>query len=185
MYPIKAKTYPTCDYVFKTAHTEKELAGFWEVRKKTFCDEQNIFEDSDRDEFDDTMIPIVCNSLIMGMEDQVVGAVRIDERESGIWWGSRLCVDSAFRRVRFSPSVSVRGHMPSRWNSVGAGLIYKAVTTANLSDCTTFLATVQLQNVKFFQRLRWEPLEEVIVHGLPHVKMQADLNYYPASHNTD
>ena len=168
------------DFVFKIAGTPTELEGFWRLRRQVFCEEQRMFEGSDRDERDDRMIPIVCNSVIMGMEDQVVGAVRIEEREPGLWWGSRLCVDSASRRIsHLSSSVALRNHLPPRWNSIGAGLIYKAVTTAHRHGCQSFLATVQHQNARFFERLHWKSLERLDLHGHPHVKMQADLEYYP------
>ena len=128
------------------------------------------------------MIPIVCTSLIMGMEDLVVGAVRIDEREPGVWWGSRLCVHEDYRHLsRLSASVMHRNKQPSFYarKSIGAGLIYKAVSTAHGLGCHTFLATVQHQNARFFERLHWDPLAELELYGVPHVKMQANLDYYP------
>src|SRR3979490_1814327 len=75
------------DFIFKIARSQDELGGYWDLRRAVFCREQGIFADTDRDEFDDSAIPIICESLIGGMEDSVVGAVRIDERESGIWYG--------------------------------------------------------------------------------------------------
>jgi hypothetical protein len=36
-----------------------------------------------------------------------------------------------------------------------------------------------MQNVMLFRRLRWKPLAEVSIHGIPHMKMEADLNHYP------
>ena len=59
--------------------------------------------------------------------------------------------------------------------ALGAGLIYKAVSTAHAIGCHEFLATVQHQNARFFQRLHWEPLEELELFGIQHVKMRADL----------
>ncbi len=47
--------------------------------------------------------------------------------------GGRLGVDSVFRK----------------FNQIGKGLIWKAVTTANGWGCDQFLATVQIQNVSF------------------------------------
>jgi putative N-acetyltransferase (TIGR04045 family) len=44
--------------------------------------------------------------------------------------------------------------------------------------CREFLATVQHQNARFFQRLHWETLGELELFGLRHVKMRADLSYY-------
>ncbi len=62
--------------------------------------------------------------------------------------------------------------------ALGAGLIFKAVSTANALGCDEFLATVQHQNARFFQRLHWEPIGELMIHGIKHVKMRADLVHY-------
>jgi hypothetical protein len=169
------------DFVFKIARSELELIGYWELRRTIFCEEQKIFRDSDRDAVDERAIPIVCQSVIAGMEDLVVGAVRIDEREPGVWYGSRLGVAPEFRSIKkLSPGVAVRNHQPvyRGLGALGAGLIYKAVSTAHALGCREFLATVQPQNARFFQRLHWEPLSELELFGLAHVKMRADLNYY-------
>ncbi|XGV98768.1 MAG: MSMEG_0567/Sll0786 family nitrogen starvation N-acetyltransferase [Leptolyngbya sp. BL-A-14] len=93
----------------------------------------------------------------------ILGVVRIYEPEPGLWYGGRLGVHEDYRRAA----------------RIGKGLIYKAVTTANTWGCDRFLATVQLQNVRFFQRQHWYSLEEMTIHGLPHHLMEADLNYYP------
>jgi hypothetical protein len=169
------------DFVFKIARSQKEMEGFWALRRAIFCEEQKVFHGSDRDEFDALAIPIVCETLLAGMEDSVVGVVRIDEREPGIWYGSRLGVASDFRSVKnISPAVALRNHQPlyRGLGALGAGLIYKAVSTAHALGCREFLATVQHQNAKFFQRLHWEPLGELELFGLRHVKMRADLGYY-------
>ena len=169
------------DFVFKIARTPEEIEGFWALRQAIFCDEQNVFHGSDRDEFDTVAIPIVCETLIAGMEDSVVGVVRIDEREPNVWFGSRLGVASDFRSVKkISPGVAFRNHQPiyRGLGALGAGLIYKAVSTAHALGCREFLATVQYQNARFFQRLHWEPLYELELFGLRHVKMRADLGYY-------
>lgn len=169
------------DYVFKIARTREELAGYWALRRAIFCVEQGIFTDTDRDAIDEHAIPIVCETLLAGMEDSVVGVVRIDEREPGVWYGSRLGVAADFRSVKkISPGVAMRNHQPvyRGLGALGAGLIYKAVSTAHKLGCREFLATVQHQNARFFQRLHWEPLEELQLHGLTHVRMRADLGYY-------
>ena len=79
--------------------------------------------------------------------------------------------------------MSVRNRQPcyAALGALGAGLIYKAVSTASALGCHEFLATVQQQNARFFQRLHWQPLENITLHGLPHVLMRADLNYYAAA----
>jgi hypothetical protein len=173
--------YISPDFTFRIARAGHELDGYWRLRRQIFCEEQAIFSESDRDEFDERAIPIVCEALIAGMEDGVVGVVRIDERAPGVWYGSRLGVAQEYRSIRqFSPSVSVRNSLPvyRGFGALGAGLIYKAVSTAHALGCTEFLATVQHQNARFFQRLHWESLGTLDLFGLPHVKMRADLNYY-------
>jgi hypothetical protein len=169
------------DFVFKIARTSDELAGYWALRRAIFCEEQKIFRGTDRDAIDARAIPIVCETLIAGMEDSVVGVVRIDEREPGVWYGSRLGVAADFRSVKkISPGVAMRNHQPvyRGLGALGAGLIYKAVSTAHALGCREFLATVQHQNARFFERLHWEPLEQIELFGLPHVKMRADLGHY-------
>jgi hypothetical protein len=169
------------DYLFKIAKSPEEHAGYWRLRSEIFCEEQRIFQGSDRDAIDEHAIPIVCESLIAGMEDSVVGVVRIDEREPGVWYGSRLGVAMEFRKIRqLSQSVVVRNRQPAfrGLGALGAGLIFKAVSTAHALGCREFLATVQEQNARFFQRLHWEPLGEIELLGLRHVKMRADLNHY-------
>jgi predicted GNAT family N-acyltransferase len=172
------------DFVFKIARTSEELAGYWALRRAIFCEEQRIFRVTDRDEFDATGIPIVCSTVIAGMEDAVAGVVRIDERAPGLWHGSRLGVAADFRSVKkLSPGVTARSRFPvSRGlGALGAGLIFKAVSTARALGCQEFLATVQHQNARFFQRLHWEPLGEITLFGIPHVRMRADLSHYPAA----
>jgi hypothetical protein len=174
------------DFVFKIAHSQLEVEGYWALRRAIFCEEQGIFRGSDRDEIDERAIPIICQSLIGGMEDLVVGEVRIDEREPGVWYGSRLGVAPEFRTIKkLSPGVAVRNHQPvyRGLGALGAGLIYKAVSMAHALGCREFLATVQHQNARFFQRLHWEPIGELKLFGLAHIKMRADLNYYqPAAY---
>ena len=181
MFLEKFPTYSPQDFLFKIASTPEDLAGFFKVRRDIFCEEQGVFRENDRDMYDETMIPIVCKTLIAGMEDSVAGVVRIDERRPGVWYGSRLGVARDFRRIRhFSPGVAVRNLQPCYHGlgALGAGLIYKAVSTANALGCHEFLATVQQRNARFFQRLHWEPLGEIMLHGIPHVKMRADLSHY-------
>ena len=80
------------DFVFKIATSEEDREGFFALRREIFCEEQGVFEENDQDLIDANMMPIVCKTIIAGMEDSVAGVVRIDEREPGLWYGSRLGV---------------------------------------------------------------------------------------------
>ncbi len=176
--------YHPADFIFKIARTPDELRGYWQLREEVFCTEQHVFEEHDRDLFDDTGIPIICATLIAGMVDEVVGAVRIDERTPRHWYGSRLCVSAGYRRLlELSPGVSLRNHQPvyRGFGALGAGLIYKAVSTAAALGCDRFLANVQEQNARFFQRLGWDVLDERLLFGRKHIHMAARLERYPAA----
>ena len=181
-------THPYC---FKLATAPSEVSGYFALRHSIFVNEQELFQDSDVDRLDAIAYPIIALAAAETAEMQrhrnrgqlvlplahhpvlthldpthhspVLGVVRIYEPEPGLWYGGRLGVHEAYRRAA----------------RIGKGLIYKAVTTANTWGCDRFLATVQLQNVRFFQRQHWHSLEELTIHGLPHHLMEADLNYYP------
>ncbi|MEP3844408.1 MAG: MSMEG_0567/Sll0786 family nitrogen starvation N-acetyltransferase [Paracoccaceae bacterium] len=146
-------------YEVKLAETAAELAAAAILRRAVFCKEQRLFEGDDRDAIDDYAETIVA----LNPEGEVVGTVRIHEEASRLWWGSRLAVDRRYRRIA----------------QLGAGLIRCAVSTANGRGCDQFLALVQAQNEPLFHRLQWESLAFEDHHGLPHVKMQADLAAYP------
>lgn len=141
-----------------------QLAGYRELRRAIFAEEQGLFEGSDFDEHDAHALPIVAQSQIGGMDDRVVGVVRIYRSEPGTWYGGRLGVRREFRR----------------FGAIGSALIATAVSTAHALGCQRFLATVQLANVRYFERHHFRVLKPVEVRGLPHQLMQADLAAYPA-----
>ena len=181
-FSAPVRPYQANDFVYKIAREPTELDGFWRLRREIFCEEQGLFQGSDVDEHDPGMIPIVAKSLLMGMDDDIVGVLRIEERAPRVWWGSRLGVHRDYRRLRdMAGSVAIRNRQPSflKRQSIGAGLIYKAVSTAQALACQVFLAHVQHQNAAFFRRLHWEPIGEVELYGVRHVKMRADLDFYP------
>ncbi len=151
-------------YGFKLAQSPEELQGYYELRRAIFCEEQGVFVEDDTDAVDATAYPIVAIDHEAPIAQSVVGVVRIYEPGPRHWYGGRLGVHPDYRRV----------------GRIGQGLIYKAVTTANTIGCEEFLATVQLPNVRFFQRLHWNSLAPIELYGLPHHLMQADLRYYPA-----
>lgn len=156
--PISSPTY-----LFKLAQTQAEVAAYFELRRQIFVEEQHVFEQSDIDPMDSISYPIIAVKSNVPISD-VLGVVRIYEPEPRLWYGGRLGAHPEHRKAL----------------QVGKGLIYKAVTTANTWGCDRFLATVQLQNVRFFQRLHWSSIQEVKIQGIPHHLMEADLSYYPA-----
>lgn len=146
-------------YYFKLAKCDRDLEAYFALRHQIFVEEQKMFVDRDIDAIDEIAYPIVATTE----DDRVVGVVRIYEQAPGLWYGGRLGTHRDYRRG---------------WQ-IGKGLIDKAVTTANAWGCDRFLATVQLQNVRFFQRLHWRSLEEKNICDRIHYLMEADLNYYP------
>ena len=146
------------------------LAEYWQLRSAIFCQEQHLFEDCDRDEKDAIAYPIaalghdarLASGVPGGVASCVVGVVRILEESPRVWYGGRLGVHPECRRH----------------NQFGKGLIWKAVTTAHGWGCDRFLATVQIQNVRFFERLHWQSLKELEIRGVSHHLMEADLSYY-------
>ena len=177
--PYKGK-YITFDF----ASEAWQQRQYWNLRKEIFCDEQKIFEGQDRDTIDLNAIPIVAQCSFGGAVDQVIGVVRIDEREPGKWFGSRLGVAELYRLLSgFNSDKLFDKNIPIHpfTLGVGAALIFKAVSTATALGCKEFYAHVQVQNVKLFERLHWKVLEIVTLHGMEHAFMQADLSYYPPS----
>ncbi|MBB3408932.1 putative N-acetyltransferase (TIGR04045 family) [Rhizobium sp. BK316] len=146
---------------FSTSDWERQEAHA--LRRAVFCEEQKIFESDDRDATDEHAIPIVALSMMGVAADRVVGTVRIHQEEPGLWWGSRLAVHEDFRKI----------------GALGATLIRLAVSSANAMGCHTFLANVQVQNGLLFRRLHWDVIEEFEVYGKPHLRMKADLAWYP------
>lgn len=140
-----------------------QLEAYRKLRSEIFCQEQSLFEGSDFDVWDESALPIVALSQMLGMADAVVGVVRIYEAEPGVWYGGRLGVCNGYRR---------RG-------AVGGALIECAVSTAHALGCRRFLATIQLQNVRYFEHYAFRCLEPVLVHGRPHQLMEAELGQYP------
>lgn len=163
MLEFGAKPFLSPQFAIKAATAPWEFAGATALRIRVFCEEQQIFSGHDRDEIDHVALPLVALSTLAGEVDEVVGTVRIHEASPRTWWGSRLAVASSHRRV----------------GRLGSELIRLAVSSANGFGCDRFFAHVQEQNVKLFERLHWESLEEVDIHGKPHMKMEADLSAYP------
>jgi putative N-acetyltransferase (TIGR04045 family) len=147
-------------YQFKLASTPSEIAAYFQLRKAIFVEEQQLFVRHDVDTIDDIAYPIIATCE---PHAAVVGVVRIYEPTPMLWYGGRLGTHRDYRRG---------------WQ-IGKGLIYQAVTTANAWGCEQFLATVQPQNVRFFERLHWRSLHQIMICDRPHYLMEADLSHYP------
>ena len=147
----------------KIALTDAEREMTRQIRRDVFCHEQNIFTDSDLDAIDAIALPLIALCETDDIINEAIGTVRIHEAAIGLWFGSRLAVSASARRS----------------SSVGSGLIRLAVGVAHAHGCKKFLAHVQSQNVRMFERLQWQSLSKETVHGRPHHLMQADLAYYP------
>jgi putative N-acetyltransferase (TIGR04045 family) len=153
-----------CPHVTTQIACERwQLEAYFALRRRIFVHEQGIFSDSDADDFDETALPIVALSQLAGMADDVVGVVRIYETAPGVWYGGRLGVATRYR---------ARG-------AVGAALITAAVCTAHAQGCRRFYATVQEQNVRYFERHHFHALEPIAVCEKPHWLMEANLVFYP------
>ena len=163
--------FAPCEFRVKWADGGWEIAQARRLRRAVFCIEQGVFVGDDIDAIDSHAQPLVALSCIGGMNDQVVGTVRIhrgmDAGEEGLWWGSRLAVHAAFRNH----------------GRLGATLIRLAVSSAHARGCRIFLAHVQSQNRPLFEKLHWQALRDETLHGRPHVLMQADLAHYPLCHD--
>ncbi len=141
-----------------------QLAAYFKLRRAVFAEEQQLFEGSDVDEHDAGATHIVALEHMAGMAHEVIGAVRIYETEPCTWYGGRLGVSPRYRSRRV----------------VGSTLICAAVSTAHAWGCRRFLATIQVQNVRYFERHRFRTIRPVDVCGAPHHLMEADLAAYPA-----
>jgi putative N-acetyltransferase (TIGR04045 family) len=144
----------------KLVETEAERLGHYAVRRAIFVEEQQLFYQSEVDEYDEESdtIHIVAVSAETGA---VVGAVRCYRASADEWYGGRLAVLPEYR------------HDPA---AIGANLCRLAEVSVSQRGCRRFLAYIQVQNVRFFQRLKWAPVgEPVDYHGQPHQLMAASL----------
>jgi len=145
------------EFTFKVAETEKELEQYFRLRRYVFVEEQKVFSETDIDDYDEGAVHIVAVETSTG---KMVGAVRCYRKEGNTWVGGRLSAAPQYRNGR-----------------VGSGLVRFAVKTVKSKGCNEFLAYVQPQNVRFFERLGWKAVgEQLVYHGLPHQLMEADLD---------
>ena len=157
-----ADEFISADIVIKLVSEDWERRQYYRLREATFRDEQQLLKE-DRDEYDFKALGIIAIGQMFGEPDRVIGAVRIFPEGKHTWWGGRLCVDPIYRQHR----------------AIGKALINAAVSTAKKMGCQTFLATVQQQNERYFQRLHWQSQRHIELARIPHVLMQAVLEHYP------
>ncbi len=146
--------------LFKIAENEDELEEYFHLRHEIFVKEQQVFIETDIDEYDTNPVHEVLHLIAINESDgKMVGAVRCYKKECNTWFGGRLSAAPSYRNGR-----------------VGAGLVKFAVETMRSTDCKTFLAYVQPQNVRFFIRLGWSKVGDLeIYQGRPHQLMNANL----------
>lgn len=154
-------------YTIKWVTLPWEREQAYALRQRVFCQEQRLFEEHDVDTVDNSARLIVALGGVGGWHEEVVGTVRINEDAPGIWSGSRLAVDTRFRRQ----------------GQLGPMLIRLAVCSAHALGCREFFAQVQYQNEPLFRRMHWRTLEWIQLRGMKHARMQADLEHYPACHD--
>jgi len=148
------------DILFKLAETESERAGHFAARQAIFVDEQGMFHGTDVDEYDGD--PRTIHIVAVGAAGgAVVGAVRCYPAGDDVWYGGRLAVLAEYRR---HPA------------AIGPNLCRLAEASVIQRGCRRFLAYIQMQNVRFFNRLNWAAVgEPEDYHGQPHQLMAASM----------
>jgi putative N-acetyltransferase (TIGR04045 family) len=149
----------------KVATSQWEKQEYFQLRNKTFTQEQTILTGKEKDTKDFQAIPIIALASNWSIGEEIAGAVRIYKMPDAdnTWYGGRLCVARTYRG----------------YQNIGKALINEAVSRAKDLGCKTFLATVQPQNEKYFQSVHWKTLGSIEVAGKPHVHMEANLDMYP------
>jgi putative N-acetyltransferase (TIGR04045 family) len=146
--------------IFRLAADPTERAGHFAVRRAIFVEEQGLFDGSDLDDYDSD--PATLHLVAVCVSDAaVVGAVRCYSPGDDVWYGGRLAVLADYRR---HPA------------AIGPNLCRLAEASVIDRGCRRFLAYIQMQNVRFFQRLGWTIVGEPgPYHGQPHQLMAASL----------
>lgn len=143
------------------ARRNDDLAAHYAIRHRVFVNEQGVLIMTDVDDYDH--VPGVVHALAAQGRD-CAGAVRLYPLDdSGRWKGDRLAV--------------LRNH---RATVIGAHLVRFATATARALGGTIMEASVQMPNVKFFQRLGWTcDGDPKTFFGLLHQPMLFDLATAP------
>lgn len=129
----------------------REQSACYKIREQIFVMEQNLFADSDRDEYDDRAVHIAA----FDNNNHIIGTVRIYEKEKNIWYGGRLAVLKKYR------------------GNAGKLLVNTAIQTVIQFKPVQFKALVQTENVPFFLKLKWKKIGgQITHHGRPHQLME-------------
>lgn len=140
--------------------TVSERAVCAEIRRAVFVGEQGLFDGTDHDVHDDDAGTIHIAGLV---GPEVVGTVRIYRvDDQGLWRGDRLAVRPGSRRTGIA---------------LGQKLVRCAVATAGQMGGVEMIASVQLPNVLFFERLGWRrDGDPAPYHGVDHQTMLIGLS---------
>jgi putative N-acetyltransferase (TIGR04045 family) len=152
--------------VCRPAASEAELAEYYAIRKRTFVDEQGLFDGSDVEpvDADSRTLHIVA---ICEPAGEIVGVVRCSPAEDGAWFGGRLTVVAAYRASRLL---------------VGRALVGTAEELVRERGVRVFLGHIQLPIVRFFEHLDWREVgEPAIFAGIPHQLMRPAWGGEPTS----
>jgi putative N-acetyltransferase (TIGR04045 family) len=130
-----------------------EMASHYAIRHQVFVQEQGVLVFTDIDDHDASADAI---HVVGARHGDIGGTVRLYPLDgSGLWKGDRLAVLPGFRA-----------------SMLGAYLVRFAVARAAAAGGTVMEATVQLPNVRFFERLGWRTSGQPMVYlGLPHQLM--------------
>jgi putative N-acetyltransferase (TIGR04045 family) len=141
------------DIICRRVASDDELAQCLDIRRKVFVQEQHIFENSDRDDYDGQAIHIAAF-----YQSRIIGTVRVYQDTSGAWWGGRLAVLKKYR------------------GRAGRELVRAAVALVKLQGAEHFYANILSENLNFFKNIGWHPVgDEFHLHGRPHRLVEADL----------
>lgn len=127
------------------------LASAYAIRHEVFVEEQGLFQETDRDGWEEDSIHIVAR-----MDNRCLGTVRMTPLGDSNWLGSRLAVKKNHR------------------GRLGFRLVRKAEEEVIKRGAKRFVAYIQLSRVDFFTQCGWRCVSEVPdYHGKPHMLMMA------------
>ncbi len=145
------------EVVCRPTASEAERKICAELRHEVFVVAQSVFDTTDQDarDDDDTTTHLVAD--IGGVAGGTVRIYRLDDY--GLWKGDRLAVVPSLRS-----------------KVIGARLVQTAVQTAGELGGSEMIATVQVPNTRFFERLGWrQEGEPILAYGVPHQTMKIAL----------